>query len=451
MKKFIALILLSGLIPACTFAEVYPSGAISIRQPVATGDIVVFKSRTEIGSGGAVSNVVTQAQLATTDANLAALQIQFNEATAYGNIYIHDGTNTVPITNATNYFPITGFTTNGSSNTVCTSSNITISAGAGGKYMIGNFVSFNGQNSGVYEGAVFINGEHNMNGEWSRTMGAAAAIGSAGTYAIYTLAEGDVIDSRITCDVYSTLPEIRQASLTVTKITGLKGDTGDPTSIITQTVTDSTNEVPSGAALTDALSGKLDVTDGSATNLTVSNLTVLGTATLPSPFTIEEMSVTSLTGSGVSAMKENRIFPKYGIGTYAYSTGIAGFSSYYGVKVTNFLLTVANAMYLYPSSYATNIIVRGRFGEVGSETNMGVNIRWNIKSTESDGSLRYIAPSGVDMNATNGLFTVNMPVPALFNGETSIQVAVNVHTNTTDTALIFPTNNVWFLDFTEQY
>jgi len=173
------------------------------------------------------------------------------------------------------------------------------------------------------------------------------------------------------------------------------------------------------------------------TDLTLSKLTVTDSAVLPSPLIVNELNISNLTGIGVAALKERRLTPMYGVGNYTPVGGASGASVYYEIKHT----AIGQVTYFNPSPLATNLVVSGYFGNVGSATNYGCRINIGCKSTNPDGSSKDSATVNINpdinWNATNQSFVINAPLGA-HNTNRWMQVRFTTGSNSADSSLLYP-------------
>jgi hypothetical protein len=187
----------------------------------------------------------------------------------------------------------------------------------------------------------------------------------------------------------------------------------------------------------------VNLTNGTA-EITVSKITVTEAAVLPAIIT-ESLDVDSLTGAGVSALRERRLYPIPGAGMSTWSNLLAGSSTYWGIRHNAVNLNT----YYAPSSMATGIVVSGTFGSVDS-TNYFFRINVGCRSMNATNGMVYSSSLNetVYFNAADSNFVISASLSS-HNTNRFMQVQVGCITNSTGHT--FTTNSVWINEVKEQF
>ena len=142
----------------------------------------------------------------------------------YGELYIDAGSTVTTVTTAGTFYKITGYSVGLSSGTTPASgasSNITIATGTtysnAGVYNVSYSASFTGTANAVVQIAVFVNGTRQPKVNLTRKISAGGDVGRAACSGLLSLAEGDVIDVRVTSDSNGDAITVVSSNLNITR------------------------------------------------------------------------------------------------------------------------------------------------------------------------------------------------------------------------------------------
>jgi hypothetical protein len=88
----------------------------------------------------------------------------------------------------------------------------------GGKYRIMANAAYDAGNSDQTKASIFLDGVEQSDLQWHRTMGAAAAVGSAGCNGILTMTANQYIDLRFTSNTNSDVINLYHVQVSIKKI-----------------------------------------------------------------------------------------------------------------------------------------------------------------------------------------------------------------------------------------